>query len=153
MRDKGLIRVQGAVRACGSSAPYIEFSRARGCSGCAATGSCGSALLSGALGAAEMRRLGTGIPLNCRPGDVVDIEIPAPMLVRLTAIAYLGPALLMLCGGWIGAQYLPPGGDAATLVGAAGGLLTGYAVVAVLARLDRFAAAATPRIRSRKARP
>ena len=149
MRHTDTIRVRGAVCTEDPSAPYIEFSRAGGCSACSAAKTCGSRLLPGAFGAAPIHRLSIQLPSHWRSGDEVCAEIPARTLLRLTSLAYLWPAFLMLCGGWLGAATIPPGGDPSTFVGAAAGLLAGCATLAAFSRRDRVPAAAMPRIRIR----
>ena len=103
----------------------LQLRRAAGCPGCSQAGACGSAVI-----AASAKPLTLPAPAGCRPfaGDIVRVELPPGVLLRLCMLVFLPLSLLIVGGAWLAAivstaSTLAP--DLAALAGAAAGLAVG----------------------------
>ncbi|MGL4191202.1 MAG: SoxR reducing system RseC family protein [Vibrio sp.] len=77
------------------------------CSHCQSSSSCGTGIVSKALGSkALLWQLHTQQALQA--GEVVEIGLPEKSLLQSTALVYLLPLFFMLLGAWFGTQWLAP---------------------------------------------
>lgn len=122
----------GRVVAVEADALWVETMHRGTCGSCAAKKGCGHALLDrGSSGRRGRIRLLPGrFELSqFRLDDQVLIAVPDEIILRASLIAYGLPLLGMLAGTFAAASWLPGNGDLASVLGAAAGLLLGYALV------------------------
>jgi sigma-E factor negative regulatory protein RseC len=111
---------------------WVQTLRRSACGACAARQGCGHWLLDGiAAGTRGCIRIlpGGGAVGRCSIGDRVLIGIRAEVILRGSFVAYVMPLLAMLAGA-LASVYGPSGQqDLLAVVGAAGGLALGFALV------------------------
>lgn len=77
------------------------------CSSCHSSKSCGTGIVSKALGNKTLFwRLHTTQMLQA--GEVVEIGLPEKSLLQSAALVYLLPLFFMMLGAWLGTQWLAP---------------------------------------------
>ncbi|ENM5826589.1 SoxR reducing system RseC family protein [Vibrio metoecus] len=77
------------------------------CSSCQSSQSCGTGVVSKALGNKTLFwRLQTTQALQA--GEVVEIGLPEKSLLQSAALVYLLPLFFMMLGAWLGTQWLAP---------------------------------------------
>ncbi|EEY98947.1 sigma factor RpoE regulatory protein RseC [Vibrio sp. RC586] len=77
------------------------------CSNCQSSQSCGTGVVSKALGNKTLFwRLQTTQALQA--GEVVEIGLPEKSLLLSAALVYLLPLFFMMLGAWLGTQWLAP---------------------------------------------
>ncbi|EEX66139.1 SoxR reducing system RseC family protein [Vibrio metoecus] len=77
------------------------------CSHCQSSQSCGTGVVSKALGNKTLFwRLQTTQALQA--GEVVEIGLPEKSLLQSAALVYLLPLFFMMLGAWLGTQWLAP---------------------------------------------
>jgi len=122
IRESGhVVRTEGEVA-------IVEIHRSAACAGCAASGVCHT--LGGSADRHELRARNTA---RAKPGDLVEVEIPARAALRAAAWVYLLPTALILAIAFAShalATHLGAG-PRADLISAAAGLL-GLVLLAVV---------------------
>ena len=120
------------VIALEADALWVETVRRSTCGGCAARKGCGHALLDRTLGVQRGRIRALPGQLDSsqyRIGDQVLLDIADHSILRGSLVAYGLPLLGMVSGALAAVQLLPGNGDLLAVLGAAAGLLAGYALV------------------------
>jgi len=121
----------GRVVALETDGLWVETIRSSTCGTCSAQKGCGHSLLNrisdGKRGYVRVLPGGQVIE-NFKIGDQVLIGIPEEVILRSSFIAYILPLMGMLSGALAAVKWLG-NGDLLALLGAAGGLAVGFALV------------------------
>ena len=111
---------------------WVETIRRSTCGTCAAQKGCGHGLLhrisDGKRGYIRVLPGERGIELY-KVDDQVLISIPEEVILRGSFIAYVLPLVTMLIGALTAVRWLPGNEDLLAVLGAAGGLALGFALV------------------------
>ncbi len=76
-----------------------------GCSGCSATGGCGTASLSTLFAPLIERNLLVKNDLNAKVGDKVLLSMVESDLLKHSIMAYGVPLILLMIGAWLGLEF------------------------------------------------
>jgi sigma-E factor negative regulatory protein RseC len=122
----------GRVVALEADGLWVETIRRSTCGTCAAQKGCGHGLLNrisdGRRGYVRVLPGDHAIE-NYRIDDQVLISIPEEVILRGSFIVYILPLITMLLGASAAVNWLTGSGDLLALLGAAGGLAVGFALV------------------------
>lgn len=126
----------GRVVAVEPGAIWVETIRRSSCQSCSARKGCGHGLLE-SVGSGRPSHV-RALPGECDPAtihvdDTVEISIPERVLLSGIAVVYLLPLLTLVAGLMLGGRW----GDTGALAGAAAGLLVGFGLIRLHARLTR----------------
>jgi sigma-E factor negative regulatory protein RseC len=127
------------IRTEGSDA-IVEAAHGGGCGACGGSQGCGSGKLAEAL-CVRPRQFRARNEIGAHAGDEVQVAVADGALLRGALTLYGLPLLLLFIGAISGAHWAGAGAarDAAAASGAAAGLLAGFGLAAILARLRRGA--------------
>jgi positive regulator of sigma E activity len=106
----------------------VRVVRPKSCVSCSNHSSCGNQLLN--RGTTGDFLLPVQKAERFTRGSCVSIEMAGAGLGRLTVLCYLMPALLMVCGAWLGSGLMAQT-DLGSLLGAAGGLAVGSGLLSL----------------------
>ena len=122
----------GRIVALEADGLWVETIRRSTCGTCAAQKGCGHGLLNrmsdGRRGYVRVLP-GNQALEEYRVDDQVMISIPEEVILRGSLIAYILPLAVMLTGALAAVNWLPGNTDLMALLGAAGGLAIGFALV------------------------
>lgn len=108
---------RGIVQSVEGGFAQVEVGGGEGCTACSARESCMS--ITGKQPEAKIIRVEN--VLNASVGDAVQIELPVSATMRIIAVTFLLPVVLLVAGYWV----LMPGGSTQGAIGAVGGLAAG----------------------------
>ncbi len=111
---------------------WVETMRTSTCGTCAAQKGCGHGILNRiSEGHRSLIRVLPGqVSANeCRVDDEVRISIPEEVILKGSFVVYILPVLLTLIGAALASSVLPQSPDIASIFGALGGFILGFALV------------------------
>lgn len=138
----------GRVVAVEADSLWVETIRQSTCGSCAAKQGCGHGLLNRIADGRSgyVRVLRGEQPEQCEVDDQVRIGIPEQLILHGSMVVYMLPLLCMLLGAAGAVQFMPGHADLAGVIGAALGLLGGFALVSWHARRHRHDSALQPTV-------
>jgi len=99
----------------------LELEKQGGCRGCAAAGSCATALIEHKAPQRTLNHFPAG---SLTAESKVTLDMPARLFSRLVLFCYLMPAVLLVCGAWLGME-LSHSSDLGAFMGAFVALMVG----------------------------
>ncbi len=122
----------GRVVAVERDGLWVETIRSSTCGSCGARKACGHGLANqlrdGERGLVRVLPGDAGVG-DCAVDDRVVISLPEEIILRGSFIAYVLPLAGMLAGALAALEFLPGNPDVLSAVGAAAGLVAGFALV------------------------
>jgi len=123
----------------------VEAVHGGGCGSCAGGNGCSSGAL-GQMFCVKPRQFRVRNGIGARVGEEVEVAVAEGALLRSALILYALPMSLLFAGALSGAHWLASvgGDDAGAALGAATGLLAGFALARVIAAWPRNRLASIP---------
>ncbi|MEX2961415.1 SoxR reducing system RseC family protein [Microbulbifer sp. TYP-18] len=138
-----MVEQQGRVVAIEADAIWVEAMGQQGCHGCVARSGCGTGLLSDYLAGKSRIRvdLNSWNPMDLSLNDKAVIGIPEHTLTAAAMLVYLLPLACLMLAALVGEALA---GERGAIIGAAGGLVLGAALVHWHSRRNRTNPSYTP---------
>ncbi len=114
---------RGVIQELNENMAKIAVGGGEGCNTCASKESCVS--ITGTR--PEEKIIETENTLNASVGDVVELELPITITMKIIAITFLVPVFLLIAGYWV----MMPGGSTQGAIGAVAGLIIGMIIALV----------------------
>ena len=131
----------------------LSTSRRGICDGCSERSACSfesSGGIEDAYGGAASDEIEVLNPINARPGQTVEFDLPGHAELKVSLLIWAVPIVALIAGAAAGAKLLAATGlsvDLATLIGAAAGIGLGFAIVVACDRRAARTRTLVPRIK------